>query len=102
LKRRKVREVVRRLISKTLEILEEDPELAEKLAKLARRIRLKARIKQPYELKILFCKKCKSFAPPPIYSKIRIRKGWLIITCLKCGGIYRKRVKFKTSVDKQN
>ncbi|MEM3196724.1 MAG: hypothetical protein QXY52_06900 [Conexivisphaerales archaeon] len=67
--------------------------LSEMQAALADRITMKFRIKRPYELKLLFCKKCKAYSPP-IYSKtIRVRKGKLIFTCKKCGSVYR--VKFK-------
>ena len=63
--------------------------LSEKQARLANRISLKFRIKQPYELKLLFCKKCKAYSPPLYDNTIRIRKGKLIFTCTKCGSVYR-------------
>jgi len=88
---------VRELALTALRNAEEDPELAELQARLAQKIRLKSRVKQPYELKILFCKRCKSFAPPPRFSKIRLKNGWLEFRCLECGGVYRKKVKFKTT-----
>ncbi len=88
---------IRDLAMAAMKNLEVDPELAELQARLAQKIRLKARVRQPYELRILFCKKCKDFAPPPLFSKIRIKKGWLEFRCLKCGKVYRKKVKFKTS-----
>ena len=88
---------IRDLALLSLRNVEEDLELAELQARLARKIRLKSRVKEPYELKILFCKRCKEFAPPPLFSKIRIRKGWIEFRCLKCGGVYRKKVKFKTN-----
>lgn len=88
------------LATMAIKNLEENLELAELQAKLAQRIRLKSRVKQPYELRILFCKKCKSFAPPPRFSKIRIRDGWLEFKCLKCGKTSRKKVKFKTITKK--
>lgn len=63
--------------------------LSEKQAKLANRIALKFRMKQPYELKLLFCKRCKAYSPP-IYGKtIRVRRGKLVFSCKKCGSVYR-------------
>ena len=64
MKKKELFKYVRDLAMASIGNLERDPELAELQARLAQRIRLKGRIKQPYELKILFCKKCKSFAPP--------------------------------------
>ncbi|MFP3132543.1 MAG: RNase P subunit [Nitrososphaeria archaeon] len=63
--------------------------LAEKQALLARRITMKFNIKQPYELKLLFCKKCKSYSPPVFKKTIRVRKGKLVFTCMVCGSKYR-------------
>ncbi len=63
--------------------------LSEKQAKLANRIALKFRMNQPYELKLLFCKRCKEYSPPVYFKTIRVRKGKLIFTCKKCGSVYR-------------
>ncbi len=63
--------------------------LSERQAKLASRIALKFRIKQPYELKLLFCKRCKEYSPPIYFKTIRLRKGKLVFTCKKCGSVYR-------------
>ncbi len=64
-------------------------ELAEKQALLARRIYEKIRERQPYELKLLFCKKCKSYSPPMLSKRIRIRNGMILYTCGRCGATYR-------------
>ncbi len=62
---------------------------AEKQAILARRVALKFKLRQPYELKLLFCKRCKAYSPP-IYGKtVRVRRGRIIYTCLRCGKKYR-------------
>ena len=75
--------------------VESDPALAEKQASNARKLRLRSRVRPPYELKLFFCKKCKEFSPPPGYSSIRVRNGWLVMRCSKCGGIYRKKLESK-------
>jgi ribonuclease P protein subunit RPR2 len=72
--------------------LESDPKMAEKQALNAKKLRLRSRVRSPYELKLFFCKKCKEFSPPPKYSTIRVRDGWLVIRCSKCGGVYRKKL----------
>ena len=76
--------------------LSSNPELAERQAFIAKKLRLRSRLRPPYELKLLFCKKCKEFSPPGT-STIRLRKGWLVIKCSKCGKIYRKKLKPKVS-----
>jgi ribonuclease P protein subunit RPR2 len=73
--------------------LESDPSLAEKQAQNARKLRLRSRVRSPYELKLLFCRKCKEFSPPPKYSSVRVRNGWLVVRCFKCGGVYRKKLR---------
>lgn len=88
----------KRAIEALLKEVYRDPlsPLAEKQARLARRIAMKFNINQPYELKLLFCKRCKSYSPP-IYGKtIRLRKGRLVFTCKVCGSKYRLFFKAKT------
>lgn len=67
--------------------------LAQKQAMLARKLCLRNKIRMPYELKILFCKKCKSFILPGINSTIRVggsSSKSIRITCKFCGHTYRK------------
>ena len=77
--------------------VEDRPELARMQAANAMKLRLRSRVRPPYELTLFYCKKCKEFSPPPTYSTIRLRKGWLVIRCSKCGGIYRRKLKKLTS-----
>ena len=81
----------KRAIEALLNQVYKDPlsPLAEKQAKLARRISMKFNLAQPYELKILFCKKCKSYSPPVFGKTIRVRDGRLVFTCKVCGSKYR-------------
>ena len=70
-----------------------DPDLAEKQALLAKKIGMKYRIRMPYELSSIFCKKCKKFIVPGINSKIRIGRSnvkSIRITCNYCTHTYRK------------
>ena len=41
-----------------------DPELSQRQASIARRISTKYKIRMPYHLRMVFCKKCKSFIAP--------------------------------------
>jgi ribonuclease P protein subunit RPR2 len=72
---------------------ERDDEIADKQAKLARKIAMRFRIRLPYEIRQLFCKKCKAFMVPGKSSRVRIGRAntkAIRITCLRCGHTYRK------------
>jgi ribonuclease P protein subunit RPR2 len=70
-----------------------NPNLAQRQASLAKKLSTKHRIKLPYEIRMQFCKKCKSFIAPGIDSKIRVGRSALKsvrITCQFCNHTYRK------------
>jgi ribonuclease P protein subunit RPR2 len=70
-----------------------NPELSQRQAQLARRISTRYNIRMPYDLRIVFCKKCKSFIAPGINSKIRLGRASvksIRISCNLCGHTYRK------------
>lgn len=71
----------------------ENPALSRRQAFLARKISLKHRVPMPYYLRMVFCKKCKSFMAPGLDSKIRVGRSSvksIRITCNFCGHTYRK------------
>ncbi|MEW6044731.1 MAG: RNase P subunit [Thermoproteota archaeon] len=70
-----------------------NPNLAQRQASLAKKLSTKHKIKLPYEIRMQFCKKCKSFIAPGIGSKIRVGRSALKsvrITCQFCNHTYRK------------
>jgi ribonuclease P protein subunit RPR2 len=70
-----------------------DPELSQSQASIARRISTKYKIRMPYHLRMVFCKKCKSFIAPGINSRIRLGRTSvksIRISCNLCGHTYRK------------
>jgi len=70
-----------------------DPELSQRQASIARRISTKYKIQMPYYLRMVFCKKCKSFIAPGINSRIRLGRTSvksIRISCNLCGHTYRK------------
>ena len=70
-----------------------NPNLAQRQAKLARRISAHHRIRMPYELRINFCKKCKNFIALGVNSRVRIGRTPLKsirVTCNFCEHTYRK------------
>jgi ribonuclease P protein subunit RPR2 len=69
-----------------------DAELAQRQAGLAKKISTKYKVKLPYEIRMQFCKKCKSFIPPGT-SRIRMGRSTLKsirITCRFCNHTYHK------------
>lgn len=73
-------------------LAEGDPALAGRQAMLAKKIAMRHRVRLPYGIRQLFCKKCKSFIVPGRTSRVRITGNAVRITCLKCGHTYRKMV----------
>ncbi len=81
------------LIENAITNAKKNPELSARQAYLARRISTRHKIRMPYELRMVFCKKCKSFIAPGINSRIRLGRASvksIRITCNLCGHTYRK------------
>ena len=84
------------LVQNALENAKSDGELAQKQAMLAKRISSKFRVRIPYEIRQLYCKKCKRFIVPGVTARVRVGRAnvkAVRITCLKCGHVYRKIIK---------
>ncbi len=92
---------VRKIAMERMEILIENaisnaktnPKLSQRQALLARRISSRYKIRMPYHLRMVFCKKCKSFVAPGINSRIRLGRvsiKSIRISCNLCGHTYRK------------
>ena len=70
-----------------------NPELSQRQASIAKRISTRHKIRMPYNLKMVFCKKCKSFIAPGTNSRIRLGRASvksIRISCNLCGHTYRK------------
>jgi ribonuclease P protein subunit RPR2 len=70
------------------EAIHEDPELAQRYVKIARRIAMKTKLRLPKEYRSLICRHCKSFIYPGVNCRIRIqqkREPHMVITCMNCG-----------------
>jgi len=70
-----------------------NPKLSQRQAYIARRISTRHKIRMPYNLRMVFCKKCKSFIVPGINSRIRLGRTSvksIRISCNLCGHTYRK------------
>ena len=81
------------LINNAISNARTDTELSQRQASIARRISSKYKIRMPYDLRIVFCKKCKSFIDPGLNSRIRLGRASvksIRISCNFCGHTYRK------------
>ena len=81
------------LIDNAITNARSDPELSQQQASIARRISTKYKIRMPYYLRMVFCKKCKSFIAPGVNSRIRLGGASvksIRISCNLCGHTYRK------------
>ncbi len=81
------------LIENAISNARTNPELSQRQASLARRISTRHKIRMPYDLRMVFCKKCKSFIAPGINSRIRLGRSStksIRISCNLCGHTYRK------------
>ena len=69
------------------EVIHEDPELAQRYVKIARKIAMKTKLQLPKEYRTLICRHCKSFILPGVNCRIRIqqrREPHMVITCMNC------------------
>ena len=81
------------LIANAISNAKSNPKLSQRQALLARRISTRHKIRMPYNLRIVFCKKCKSFIAPGLNSRIRVGRTSvksIRISCNLCGHTYRK------------
>lgn len=69
-----------------------DPSLSDRCVAIARRIAEKHRVRIPRQLRRRFCRRCGAFLVPGVSSRVRIYRGRVIVTCLRCGNIRRFRL----------
>ena len=81
------------LIRSAFQEIGHDYKLANEQAQLAKKIAKRLRLKLPYDVRQLYCKKCKRFIVPGSNCRVRIGRSKikaLRITCLLCNNVYRK------------
>lgn len=86
-------ERMRILIGHAVSNARTDPALSQRQAMLARMLSSRHKIRMPYELRLVFCKRCKLFMAPGLGSRIRLGRSptrAVRITCRNCGHTYRK------------
>ncbi len=81
------------LIENAITNAKRDPELSQRQASIARRISTRHKIRMQYYLRMVFCKKCKSFIAPGVNARFRLGRASvksIRISCNLCGHTYRK------------
>ncbi len=81
-----IREQIVSLMEQANEVIKTDNELAQKLAKQARKIQMRTRVKFPSEWKKRFCKHCKDFLYPGKNCRVRLSSSNKVIAilCYNC------------------
>ena len=81
------------LITNALREVNDDDMLSNSQAHIAKKIAMRLRLRLPYYIRQLYCKKCKQFISPGKNARIRIGRSHIRavrISCLKCGHVYHK------------
>lgn len=81
------------LIDNAMRVKNDNDKLSQSYAKLALKIAMRVRIRIPYLIRQLFCRKCKQFIVPGVDSRVRVGRTkvkCIRITCMKCNHVYRK------------
>jgi len=81
------------LIDNAISNARTNPALSQRQALLARRISTRHKIRMPFDLRMVFCKKCKSFIAPGVNSRIRLGRSSvksIRISCNFCEHTYHK------------
>ena len=87
------RERIDILITNALREVNDDDMLSNAQANIAKKIAMRLRLRLPYYIRQLYCKKCKQFISPGKNARIRIGRSNIKavrISCLKCGHVYHK------------
>ena len=65
---------------------------AERYVDLARRIGMRYNVRMRREHRRAICRSCGAVLPGPRGSRVRVRRGRVIISCKKCGQVRRYRL----------
>jgi len=82
--RKEVLNLVNKLFDEAKLIFNENPSLANKYVKLARKNAMKVNLRIPKNLKRKFCKHCYSYLVPGKNLRIRLHKNKVIYYCFNC------------------
>lgn len=82
-------ERVRRLVVLAEQAMPEDPKLADRYVRLARRIAMRYQVSLPREIRRRVCRGCDGLLLPGRTARVRIANQRVSVTCLRCGTVKR-------------
>jgi ribonuclease P protein subunit RPR2 len=90
--RRLARERIEILFDRAREFFPADPRRADRCVDLARRIAMRQRVRIPRELRRRFCRRCSAYLVPGSTLRVRVHRGKVVTTCLRCRELRRYRL----------
>jgi len=78
------RERIARLFQRAEEEFPSHPGLSDRYVEIARKIAMRQRVRIDRAFRRQFCRKCSSFLVPGKTSRVRVRDGRVVVTCLVC------------------
>jgi len=90
--RRLARERIEILFQRAGEFFPTSPDLSDRCVDLARRIAMRQRVRIPRELRRRFCRNCSAYLVPGFTQRVRVHRGKVVTTCMRCSTHRRFRV----------
>ncbi|HXW99273.1 MAG TPA: ribonuclease P [Methanomicrobiales archaeon] len=90
--RRLARERIGILFDRAREFFPENPEVSDRCVDLARRIAMRQRVRIPRPLRRRFCRRCSAYLVPGSTLRVRVHRGKVVTTCIRCNAHRRYRV----------
>ena len=90
--RKLARERIEILFDRAQEFFPGNPRWSERCVDLARRIAMRQRVRIPRTLRMRFCRRCSAYLVPGSTVRVRVHRGKVVMTCMRCSGHRRFRV----------
>ncbi|OPY37580.1 MAG: Ribonuclease P protein component 4 [Methanoregula sp. PtaU1.Bin051] len=82
--RKAARERIARLFGLAGGEFAEHPELSNRYVEIARKIAMRQRVRIEKPMSRQYCRRCSSFLVPGQSSRVRVRDGYVVVTCIAC------------------
>ncbi|MGB0653780.1 MAG: ribonuclease P protein component 4 [Thermoplasmatota archaeon] len=73
-----------------------DADLADRYAFLAHRIGLRYKVRLHHDERLQVCRSCQAYRVPGEGVRVRVHRGRIITTCLRCGDVRRRPLSPRT------
>ncbi|MGA2934150.1 MAG: ribonuclease P [Methanomicrobiales archaeon] len=90
--RKLARERIEILFERAREFFPENPLWSDRCVDLARRIAMRQRVRIPRDLRMKFCRRCSAYLVPGSTVRVRVHRGKVVMTCMRCSGHRRFRL----------